>query len=107
MGNPDFTEAVSGIMNHETDFRLDLDANAEQWRSALLTLDQDGDGISIDDFLALLPAAVVANLIVPVAYTLSDRAIKYSRNFVSVIALKSTPDALNELGAYPVLSNID
>lgn len=107
MGNPDFTEAVSGIMNHETDFRLDLDANAEQWWSALLTLDQDGDGISIDDFLALLPAAVVANLIVPVAYTLSDRAIKYSRNFVSVIALKSTLDALNEIGAYPVLSNID
>lgn len=107
MADPNPSEPLSDVKNHLTDFRLTLDIFSNQWWSALLTLDGDGAGISIDDFVAALAPEVADHLVVPVVYTLTDRAQKHTRNFVAVIARESALDALNAAGAYPMVTNVD
>ncbi|MGJ8618346.1 MAG: S8 family serine peptidase, partial [Sulfitobacter sp.] len=107
MAAPDKNTPLSDVKSHLTDFRLALDDDATQWWSALLTLQRGGDGISIDEFVAMLSSDMIANLVVPVAYTTTDRAQNHNRNFVTVIARKGVLDALNQSATYEVVTNID
>jgi len=107
MASRQMNDPLADVKNHLTDFRLTLDDDADQWWSALLTLQRDGDGISIDEFVAMLTSDMIANLIVPVAYTVAARVQNHTRNFVTVIARKGVLDALNQTAAYEVVTNID
>lgn len=107
MAVQDMSEPLEDVKNHLTDFRLTLDDGADQWWSALLTLQGGSAGISIDGFIEMITPDMAQDLIVPVVYSVSDRAVGHNRFFLSVIARKSTLDVLNRADSYPVVINVD
>lgn len=95
------------VKNNLTGFRLNLFADDSLWWSALLTLEGGDQGTSIDDFMDALPPSIVQQVIVPVAYTLDDRAKRYKRSFLSVIARKRALDELNNHASFPEVIDVD
>ncbi|MGJ8625853.1 MAG: S8 family serine peptidase [Sulfitobacter sp.] len=107
MAVQDMNDPLEDVKNHLTDFRLTLDDGTDQWWSALLTLQGGSAGISIDGFIEMITPDMAQDLIVPVVYSVSDRAVAHNRFFLSVIARKSTLDTLNRADTYPVVTNVD
>ncbi len=103
----DETVPLASVKTPLTDVRLDLDNDNNRWWSALLKIDFGSKRRSIDDFVAALPPKVSKDLVVPVVYTLEDRAEPQSQIYLSIFALRSTLKYLNDAHSFPEILAVE